>query len=268
MILPRFEAHVDLNFADSDWGVKVDSGSFASFAQDSYFLSSKFVTGSTNSLIGELVALLSAVVANTTITQDPLTGIITIHWGSGSHTLTFASSVAAAAFGFDSAGPSSSGATIKSDRCPSSCWLPNRPCGANLGPVASLGGRDVSMVETLAQSGQPYRTTYGLFTRQRFVFEFVTAAKVWKLYQGTYCSFEQFWESYLAGGDGVFRYYPDAAGDETNPVNYSVGGVALDYVFWGGVFDEHSESMHRAATSPGPRDTNWSFNFDAKLFVH
>jgi hypothetical protein len=252
-IIPRFEAHVS---TDGTQQIKVDAGAFVAIPTADYFLSSKWVSSSTDSLRGALQTILAAAVASTTVSVDSTAGLLSVIWGSGSHSITFDSSTTAAVFGFTSTSTSSA-TTVTSNVGVPSLWLPNR-AGVNVdGPIGGLGNRRDDTRTQQAQSGKIWKTTYNRFTDQRFEMQQLAAARVWKTSQGTLNSYEQFWESYLSGSDGVFRYYKDTT--DVTTASYQDNGTSRDYTYTG---------WEKPVQSVKYFDQLWNLGFNAKLYAH
>jgi hypothetical protein len=254
MIAPSFEARIAAG--TSQYQVKVDSGAFVSLDADNYFPSSAWPGSITDySLLQELVAKLSAVVASTQVTLQP-TGQIKIQWGTGTHGIAFNAALQAL-LGFASSSYGAATGFTSEGSC-TAVWLPSRPfMPTDL--YDGLGRFSDDAQSRRAQSGLVWRSVYNRYRDKRWDFAALLARRTWtaaEVLAGE--SFQSFWANWLSGADGVFRYYKSA----TDPTSYTVEGTPRDYVLT--KFDQPT----RYATRPAPIDTLWNLSFEAALYVH
>lgn len=208
MTLPRYE--LMFSPAASSWGLKIDAGAFVYLAEEDFFWSS-IATGGTASLRAALQTLLGSI-GGTTVTINATTGIMTITWGAGSHTLTFSGTLAdRCGFATSVVGPST---VLTGTRQVQGLWLPNVMPGELKAPLAGRGSRTRSRKITRSRGGQVWTRTHGdSMGDAHWRFRGLSAAKTWKESEARRNeSFESFWELEASGSaKGAIRYYRDAS---------------------------------------------------------
>jgi hypothetical protein len=222
---PKIEAHIEV--AANSVGFAVDAGAQAYIAAGIYSWESVGPTAAA-SLRAALQTLLAAAVASSTVTIADATGLLTITFGSGTHSLTFANTATRDLLGFTSNIPGGGGtaAAATGTRQVKGMWLP--PVGAHgqLASYLSVGRRKSDRIVTAARSGAVYTSVANEYREQRLIFKGLTKAKRFVADEATVNeSFEQLWLDYLKTGAG-FRYYLD----RTDDTSYQAEDGDRDYV--------------------------------------
>lgn len=248
---PRLEALVTAPAIT--WGGQIDAiGDLFLTAQD-YYAESAAPSG--GDLLADWQADLASQVGSTTVALDSATGIITLTFGSGTHTYTFADTGFRDLLGF-TGNLTPAAASFVAPNQMASIWLPNVETSGQPGSVNSLGIRDSDGVVQRAKSGKVWGTTSNDYTTTRFEYEALTKAKTFKEDESTVNeSFERFWESYIKKFT-AFRYYKD----RTSATSYLTPGSSnRDYVL--------SEKDFKPTRVRRNNDVAWRLMFDAMLVV-
>ena len=207
--------------ASASWTVTVDAGSPAALTAGDCYVGSGYSSGA--SLIANLQAVLAAAVASTTVTLSATTGKITITWGSGSHAMTWGSSVLRNRLGFT--GSLASATSHTSQGQAQYLWIPGVNPGGMLSPITQLGVIETDRRLGLARSGAVCVTQFNARRRQRWSFAGLLPAKTWEPSESTTNeSAESFWTDAVQGGAAI-RYYTD----KTSASSYLIGSTAMDY---------------------------------------
>jgi hypothetical protein len=195
------------------FGVSVDGGANKYVAADDYFWHSQADEGpqSLRAAFQTLLTNAPNAVASTTVTIDDATGIMTITWGSGSHSLAWANTTvrnrcgATADFG--------AATTLVMPGQVKGLWLPN-VLGSNNGTVTGPGLPESDRKVTLSRSGAVWATSNSERRRVKFQFRGLSKAKMCTADETTTnSSLETFWRDSLNYRAGVFRHHPDRTVD-------------------------------------------------------
>lgn len=218
MTLPRWECLQ--TFAASTFGGQIDGGAAVYIAAGDYYWRTGVSESVNVSLRAAFQTLLAATVGGTTVTLDvstssPPTGKLTIEWGSGSHTFTWASTAIRDRCGFAGNLASSSGETGTLQV--QGLWLPNvQPSGLEAS-VATNGYRDSDRRICESRSGAITKVMHNERTRNTLRFDGLTKAKTWTANEAiTNESAESFWAFGMGGTIcAPFRYHADRSTDGT-----------------------------------------------------
>jgi len=249
MALPKFEA---LLAAPATWGGQVDALGNLFVAAGDYYLSSVAPGGA--ALRAEWQADLAAQVAATVVTLDPATGKLTITWGSGTHTFTFASTTFRDALGFAATTLTPAAASFTAPNPVPSLWRPNVPVSGQEGSFAARGRREDESRTARALSGKIWGVSFEAYTVEHFEFAGLPKAIVWDE-EASGNAAESFWSSFLRTRR-AFRYYQDRDDDASY---LTPGGARRDYVF---ASEGFAPSRLRSNY-----DGSWRWAFDANLLV-
>ena len=210
--LPKIEALHTV--AASSFGGAVDGGGNTFIAANDYYWSS-VASGGSVSLLSAWQTLLAAVIGGTTVTLDDATGQITVTWGSGTHTFTWANTTARDRFGW-TGNLSPAGASFVGQKQAKGVWLPNMPPTDLRSSVATQGARVSDKRVTRAPSGAVWTTRWNEWYEQTLRFVALTKAKTWAGDESLGNeSAEQFWADCLVKGTPI-RYHKDRAVDGTH----------------------------------------------------
>ena len=245
MTLPKLEALQ--TWAANACGASVDGGGTTYVAAADYYWSST-ADGGSASLLSAFQTLLAAVVASTTVTLNDATGKVTITWGSGSHTLAWASTTVRDRFGFADDLASSTGET--GTKQVEGLWLPNMPASFVRGSWASAGMRRTDRRIVRNSAGVIYKRRHNSVVDNTLRFGALTAAKCWVAEEDTANeSAEQFWLDALDVG-APFRYHRDRATDGT-------------YVTYHDLLEEFAPVRRK-----GNVDASWDWEIPVGQYVH
>lgn len=212
--LPKWEALHTI--AANVFGVSIDGGANKYIPADDYFWSSVASGGLSSHILAEFAFLLTSApnaVASTTVTINPATGVLTITWGSGSHSLTWANTTTRDRCG--ATGNFGAATSLVMPGQVEGMWLPNVP-GDHDGSVTALGTPESDRKVTVSRSGAVYATSSAERRRIKFNFGGLSKAKVWTADESrTNESLETLWRDALNYRAGVFRHHPNRDVDVT-----------------------------------------------------
>jgi len=209
--LPKWEALHTIGAGI--FGVSVDGGSLKYLAANDYYWHTAAEGGGAVLLatFATLLATAPNAVAATTVAIDDATGVMTITWGSGSHSLTWANAATRGRCG--AAADFAAAAALVMPGQVKGLWLPNAP-GENDGSVASVGLPESDRRVTVSRSGAVFPTSSCERRRARFAFGGLTKAKTLTADETRANeSLETFWRDALNFRGGIFRHHPDRAVD-------------------------------------------------------
>ena len=248
LTLWKFEARQTV--AASSYGVAFDGGAQSYIAAADYYWETLGSAGS--SLRAALQTIIAAHSASSTVVIADDTGLMTITWGSGSHSLEWSSTAFRDVCGFagniaSGAGPNTGTKQVKG------LWLPNHPSFGLLGSINSLGRRVSHRKIVTSESGATWVRKLGERYEQAFKFRGLTVAKTFEQDEVRVNeSYESFYVDYLESGS-AFRAYKDRTDDTSSLL--PDGTTRRDYV-------EVSESF-AATRDRESYDPLWSLTIDA-----
>jgi hypothetical protein len=203
-------------------GFKIDGGSFVYLPAATYYWSSGVDAGA--SLLSAIATLISGTVASTTATLDDSTGKLTIHFGSGDHSLDSWTTTFRNLCGFDAdAAPDAH--TFTSTNQVQRLWLPDHGPSEFEGAAASIGKRVFDRKIFVARNGAQFSRRGSDWYERNYTFRYLTAKKIW---EGSEVTVNESFESFLEDCflSGPIRHYTDRTDDNS----YLVGSVEREYV--------------------------------------
>lgn len=254
MALHKIE--VLLNVAASTYGWTVDSGTQRYLTAEDYLWHGTLGMAHSVTLAAHFQTQLRLDVANTTVAISDTTGLMTITWGSGSHTLQWTNTTWRGICGFSGnlASATSATGTLQCQYL----WYPNVQAGGLVSSTHARGKRTSDLVVRRARSGKVWtRGSGNLPTDAKFRFFGLSRAKTWRESESTTNeSAESLWQQCLALGR-PFRFYTDATDDST--------GVTPRDAVYRDYYADVPEFAPREVR--GDNDVAWTWEFPAFLYV-
>jgi len=232
-------------------GFKIDGGGLVYLPAGDYYWGSGVDSGA--SLASAIAAFISGTVGSTTVVVDDSTGVITIHFGSGSHTLTEWTTTFRNICGIN-ADCTPGAHTWTGNKQVKYLWLPDHGPKDFEGPAAGLGKRVFDRKETLARNGAQWDRTGADWYERSYSFRALSAAKVW---EGSETAGNESFESFIDDCfiSGPVRHYTDRTDDNS----YLVGSTAREYV----LADFKEYNPKRASKV----DNLWDLTFAARQYI-
>lgn len=219
------------------WTVPADTHGMTIDATSKYVAAGDYYWGSGcdggSSLASAIATAISLVVGSTTCTVDDSTGLLTIHFGSGNHTITWLSTTLRNMCGFAS-NCTPADHTFTGTKQVQRLWLPNLPAADYEGAIGSMGKRIYDRRITPCRNGAQWSRLGSDWYERNYSYRAIAVEKIWEGSESVVNeSFESFLEDCFLSNPA--RHYTDRTDDTSYLVN---GSTAREYVL--GEFGEYN----------------------------